>query len=70
MPFPPDMVTVAAYVPALKPVLGTTVNSSSPSTAMLLIVSDDNMKLAASSPESATINSPVGLLPVLLTVTL
>ena len=62
-------VTVAVYVPALRPVFGLTVKVSVLSVSViLLIVVFDRVKPVALAPESVTFKSPVASLPVLVTV--
>ena len=59
MLFDPDTVIVAAYVPVLRPVVGTTVNESVSPADMLLIDVADNVNLFALVPDNATASSPV-----------
>jgi hypothetical protein len=65
----PLTVTVAACVPALSPIFGTTVNASLSSTAIDGIVFVDNSKLPSFAPLNDTVNVLVGWLPLLLTCT-
>jgi len=78
LPAAGDTVTVAVYVPAASPFLGTIGKVALSEAAILLIdvvdtVVDgdvDSVKLPAFAPPSVAVNAPVGWLPVLLTVTL
>jgi hypothetical protein len=59
MALPPDTVTVAVYVPAARPVLGTTVKVPVPPAAMLAIDVVDSVKLFVCVPDSAAVKAPV-----------
>lgn len=61
-------VTVAVYVPAASELFGRTVKVVLPPAATLGRVVLESVKLLAFVPVSANVNSPVGTVPVLLTV--
>jgi hypothetical protein len=66
----PRTVTVAVWVPTVRPVLGRTVKLRLLPALMLTSVVADSTKLSASLPDSSITRSPVADLPLFLTVTL
>jgi len=66
IPFPPDTVIAASYVPSVRPVLRRTLNALMPSVTMLFIEADDSVKAFAPAPDSETVSGPVAWSPMLV----
>ena len=63
MPLPPVTVTVAVYVPGVRPATGRTVKLELPLTAILPMDVVLSVKLPLLVPLKATLKAPVGWLP-------